>query len=154
MDSKDDDLKNSALPKSDDLHFFKALLDDMVTFVAVLDPSGTVIFVNNTPLDLAGVTLDEVKGKKFWDAHWWSYADDARNTIKHDVQVCAAGESLIHEIQVRLADNSLIWIEYSMHAIFDQQGNVIYLVPEGRDVTDRKKQEELLRRSQKMDALG
>ncbi|NNG00430.1 MAG: response regulator, partial [Desulfobacteraceae bacterium] len=42
----------------------------------------------------------------------------------------------------------------SMHAIFDQQGNVIYLVPEGRDVTDRKKQEELLRRSQKMDALG
>ena len=34
--------------------FYKALLNDMVTFVAVLDPSGNVIFVNNTPLIMVG----------------------------------------------------------------------------------------------------
>ena len=48
--------------------FYKALLNDMVTFVAVLDSSGNVIFVNNTPLIMGGLTLEEVKSRKFYDA--------------------------------------------------------------------------------------
>jgi PAS domain S-box-containing protein len=135
-------------------HFYKALLDDMVTFVAVLDLSGNIIFVNNTPLIVAGITLEEIKGTKFWDAAWWSHSNEARNTIKDDIEQCALGKNMIHEIQLKTANGSLIWIEYSMHPICDEQGNVAYLVPEGRDITDRKQQEELLRRSQKMDALG
>ncbi len=37
--------------------FYKALLNDMVTFGAVLDSSGNV----NTPLIMGGLTLEEVK---------------------------------------------------------------------------------------------
>ncbi|MCP3921824.1 MAG: PAS domain S-box protein [Desulfobacterales bacterium] len=120
------------------VNFYKTLLDDMVTFVALLDRTGTVIFVNNTPLILGGLTLEEVKGNKFWDTRWWSHSNETRNKIKDDVQVCATGSNLIHEIQILTADNSLIWIEYSMHPVFDEEGNVEYLVPEGRDITDRK----------------
>lgn len=121
--------------------FYKALLDDMVTFVAVLDTSGTVIFVNNTPLIAAGITLNEIKGSKFYDAYWWSYSDEARLTIKHDVEECAQGKRFIHEIELLTESGDLIWIEYSMHPILDEQGNVQYLVPEGRDITERKEQE-------------
>lgn len=134
--------------------FYKALLDDMVTFVAVLDPSGNVIFVNNTPLIMAGLKLEDVKGKKFYDAPWWTYADATRDAIKHDIEQCALGNSMLHEIQAKAADGTLVWLEYSMHPILDEQGDVRYLVPEGRDVTEHKQKEELLRRSQKMDALG
>ena len=42
--------------------FYKALLDDMATFVAVLDINGTIVFVNNTPLIVAGISLEEIKG--------------------------------------------------------------------------------------------
>ena len=138
----------------DQVGFYQALLDDMVTFVAVLDLSGTVLFVNNTPLITAGITLEEVTQDKFWNAYWWSYSDEAVQTIREDVEVCATGQNINHEIQVLTEDGSLIWIEFSMHPIYDKEGNVEFVVPEGRDVTDRKLQEEILRRSMKMDALG
>ena len=149
-----DEVKNNDLFNSKGEHFYKALLDDMVTFVAVLEMNGDIIFVNNTPLIVGGITLEEIKGTKFWNAAWWSHSDDARNAIKDDIEQCALGNHIIHEIQIKAADGSLIWIEYSMHPIYDEQGNVEYLVPEGRDIADRKQQEELLRQSQKMDALG
>ncbi len=138
---------------SDSATFYKALLDDMVTFVAVLDREGNILFVNNTPLNVAGITLEQIKGSKFWDAAWWSYSEQARQSIRDDVALCLSGQSLIHEIQLATANGSLMWIEYSMHPVFDENGEVVYLVPEGRDVTDRKQQERLLRHRQKMEAL-
>jgi len=61
--------------------FFSGTLNDMLTFVAVLEPDGKVIFVNNTPLDVAGITLDDVKGKMFYDAFWWQYSEEARQQM-------------------------------------------------------------------------
>jgi len=139
---------------NDNDSFYKALLDDMVTFVAVLEPNGNLIFVNNTPLIMAGLKLEEVKGKKFYDAPWWTHSDETRNAIKHDIEECAAGKSMLHQIQAKAVDGTLVWLEYSMHPILDDNGKVKYLVPEGRDITEHKQKEELLRRSQKMDALG
>jgi two-component system, sensor histidine kinase PdtaS len=50
--------------------FYEGILNDMITFVAVLDLSGDVIFVNNTPLTVGGIELEEIRGKKFFDAFW------------------------------------------------------------------------------------
>lgn len=63
-------------------------------------------------------------------------------------------EKTLREIQYLAHDGSLRWIEYSTHPIKDEQGNVQYIIPEGRDITEAKKREEQLQRSQKMDALG
>lgn len=118
--------------------FFFELLNDMVTFVGVLEPDGRVIFANNTPLRLAGLKLEDVKGKKFYDTYWWAYSKEAREKIKQDIERCAAGESFVHEIQVQVADGSLIWIEFSMHPVYDREGKLKYLVPEGRDITEKR----------------
>jgi len=81
--------------------FFSGTLNDMLTFVAVLEPDGKVIFVNNTPLDVAGITLDDVKGKLFYDAFWWQYSEEARQQIKEDIESCASGETLAHDIELQ-----------------------------------------------------
>ena len=46
-------------------NFLTGVLDDMLTFVAVLKPNGEVVFVNNTPLALINSTLEEVQGAMF-----------------------------------------------------------------------------------------
>jgi len=120
--------------------FFSGTLNDMLTFVAVLKPTGEIIFVNNTPLGLIGSTLDDVKGMMFYDTEWWSYSEQAKQTIKADIELCASGETIIHEIQVQTRDG-LIWIEFDMHPIYDEGGRIKYLVPEGRDITERKQAE-------------
>ncbi|MHC1572370.1 MAG: PAS domain-containing protein, partial [Methanosarcinales archaeon] len=109
----------------------------MVTFVWVLNPDGTVIFANNTALEPAGLALEDVKGKKLHDAYWWAYSGEAREKIREDVTRCASGERIIHEIQAQIAEGLPIWIEFSMHPVYEN-GNLTYLVSEGRDITDRK----------------
>ncbi len=118
--------------------FYSKLLNDMVTFVAVLEVDGTVIFANNTPLDLAGIKLEDVKGKKLYDAYWWNYSKEAQESIKADVKRCARGEHFTHEIQSKIADGALIWTEFGMHPVFDEKGDLSYLVAEGRDINDKK----------------
>jgi len=121
--------------------FFSGTLNDMLTFVAVLEPDGKVIFVNNTPLDVAGITLNDVKGKMFHDAFWWQYSEQARQQITEDIKICATGETLVHDIEIQDTRGELIWIEYSMHPVYDENGKIKYLVPEGRDITKRKQAE-------------
>jgi PAS domain S-box-containing protein len=141
--------------------FHEELLNDMITFVAVLEPSGDVIFVNNTPLTVGGINLEDIRGKKFFDAFWWTHSDEVREMIKRDIEQCASGESIVHDVPIQTADGSLMWIEFSMHAIHDEYGVVQYLIPEGRDITgskeaekDRKYLETQLQRAQEMEAIG
>ena len=128
--------------------FQSALLNDMITFVGILDPSGVIIFVNNTPLKAAGIKLEDVVGKKFFDTPWWSYSDEAREVVKRNIEECVSGKSIMHDIQFQAADGSLVWAEFSMHPIYDEQGVVQYLIPEGRVIAERKKAEDELKESE------
>ncbi len=123
--------------------FFSGTLNNLLTFIGVLEPNGKVIFVNNTPLEAAEIELKDVIGKIFYDTYWWAYSEEARQTIKKDIERCASGGSLVHDIEAQMAGGSLIWVEYSMHPIYDKEGEVEYLVAEGRDITDRKRAEEV-----------
>jgi PAS domain S-box-containing protein len=119
-------------------NFFKDILNDMLTFAGMLTPDGEILFANNTALKIAGIKLEDVKGKIFYDTFWFQHSDESRQIIKNAVENCRAGKLVKQEIKVQTVDDSLMWIEFSMHAIFDQYGKVQYLVPEGRDITPKK----------------
>ncbi len=135
-------LAEEALREKD--RFQSEVLNGMVTFVGVLDPSGDIIFINNAPLKATGFKLEDVRGKKFFDIAWWSYSDEVREIIKRDIEQCISGKSILHDIQFQATDGSLIWIEFSMHSIHDEREVVQYLIPEGRVITERKLAEEEL----------
>ncbi|MDO8634944.1 MAG: PAS domain S-box protein [Dehalococcoidia bacterium] len=124
--------------------FFFGTLNNLLTFIGVLEPNGKVMFVNNTPLEAAGIELKDVIGKIFYDTYWWAYSEEARQTIKKDLERCASGESLVHDIEAQMAGGSLMWVEYSMHPIYGKEGEIEYLVAEGRDITERKRAEDSL----------
>ena len=129
--------------------FFKNVLNDMLTFIAILHPNGEIIFINNTLLIAYGIKLENLTGKKIYDAFWGAYSNENMERIRYDVEQCASGKLIQHDIQFKIKDKSLIWIEYSMHPIYDKRGVVEYLIAEGRDITSRKQAEESLRVSEK-----
>jgi|GEM_PF-1194434 len=117
--------------------FLSGTLNDMHTYVAVLNPLGEVLFINNTPLKLSGINAEDVKGRLFHETAFWNYSADIKDMIKRDIDLCASGETLKHEIQIK-TKNGLKWIDYSMHPVYDSDCKVKYLVPEGRDITKTK----------------
>ena len=148
LQKREEERKQAEAALQEKERFQEKLLNDMMTFISVLEPSGNVIFVNNTPLKVGGFKLEDVIGKKFFDAPWWTHSDEVRNTIIRDIEQCSSGETMVHDVQIQTADGSLMWIEYNMHPIFDEHGVVQYLIPEGRDITERKQYEEKLKTSE------
>ena len=118
-------------------NFFSGILNDLHSFVAVLKPTGEIIFINNTPLELIGKKLGDVEGVIFYETPWWDYSPEVKSSLREDIELCATGKSLSHEIQINSL-HGLIWIDFSMHPVYDSNGNVKYLVPEGRDISNIK----------------
>ncbi len=129
--------KNIELDLIDRENFFSGILNDLHSFVAVLKPTGELIFINNTPLELIGKKLEDVEGVVFYETPWWNYSSEVKSSLKEDIELCATGKSLSHEIQINSL-HGLIWIDFSMHPVYDSNGNVKYLVPEGRDISSIK----------------
>ena len=83
--------------------FFSGTLNGMLTFVALLDSGGRIIFTNNTPLAISGLKMEDIAGKMFHDAPWWQYSEETKQTIKKDIETCVAGKTLAREIECQMA---------------------------------------------------
>jgi|GEM_PF-1931593 len=129
------------------------VLDGLLTMVSIALPDGTLDFASSRSLEQAGLSKEDVLGKKIWDCPWFSYNESTQQLIKQDCLLAAKGEYLDREIQFSLAD-SQVWVDFSVHPVFGSDGKVNFLVAEARDATRRRLAEEHSKRSQKMDALG
>ncbi|MBL4781230.1 MAG: PAS domain S-box protein [Porticoccaceae bacterium] len=118
----------------------QALLADMHTMVCITEPDGTAIFANKSSLVGAGVTLADVKGKKFWDCVWFEGDPALQQQMRRNCTDVQAGASIQDDIQANM-QGGLLWVEYSMHPMFNEQGEVVKILHEGRDISARKTME-------------
>lgn len=136
-DASDDSAKYTLSHGNIESLHLQRLLDDMQTMVAIYEADGTMIFINNTPLKAAGIDRSEVLGKKLWDTAWINYDPEIQAIIKEGFSKALSGENILRDIKVAMGDDFL-WIEFSLHPVFNDNGEVIQLVGEGRDVSLRK----------------
>jgi hemerythrin-like metal-binding protein/PAS domain S-box-containing protein len=136
--------------------FQEQMLNGMLTFLAILNADGEVLFVNKSGLAIGGdaADMERMRGKKLYDIGCWNYSERDRLIIKDDLEKSRITNIRARDIQIQSGDGSLIWIEFHINKINDDQGQLQYLIAEGRDITERKNAEEQLRRGQKMEALG
>lgn len=125
----------------------EGLLNDMQTMAGILKPDGSVIFINNTPLKLNGITFEDVAGKKLWDCPWFNKSPEAQQIIQACCNRAAAGEQVTLDIEIDIYQEELLWIEFSVHPVLDEQGMVIQLLAEGHDISPRKRAEAQLKSS-------
>lgn len=129
---------------------FKSIFNNTYQFIGLLKPDGTLVEANQTALDFAGSSIDEIRGKKFWETPWWDIDQDAQNLVKNAVARAANGDFVRFDSDNAGADGAIMTVDFSLRPILDEDGNVIYLVPEGRDISDRKQLESKLRTNQKL----
>jgi PAS domain S-box-containing protein len=118
-------------------------LDEMYQFVAVLDAQGTLLEVNRAALEGGGLKLSDVEGKPFWKCFWWGVSQEIQDTLQAAIERCAQGEFIRYDVEVygRAGGKETIIIDFSMIPVKDATGKVVFIVPEGRDITEKKAQE-------------
>lgn len=123
---------------------FRAVFDQSFQFIGLMLPDGTLIEANRTALEIAEVSPDEVLGKPFWQGPWWAHSRETQEKLKEAVARARSGEFVRFETLHPNPNGSLSHIDFSLKPMLDDNGEVELLIPEGRDITERKLAEKQL----------
>ncbi|MBD0362714.1 MAG: PAS domain S-box protein, partial [Coleofasciculus sp. C3-bin4] len=137
---------------------FRAIFNNSFQFTGLLAPDGRVIEVNQTALDFGGIKHNDIVGVPFWQTGWWREGSGEKLAIaplspkqeqlREAIATAAQDEFVRYEVEVRGAGDTVATIDFSIKSVRDEAGNVLLLIPEGHDVSDRKRAEEALRESE------
>jgi diguanylate cyclase (GGDEF)-like protein/PAS domain S-box-containing protein len=130
----------------------KRILDNLFAYVALLDTNGVIQEVNKAPLDRSGYLREDVIGRFFYDAPWWSYDDQVREQLIAAINAAKLGKASRYDVAVKMG-NDLVPIDFLIAPVRDETGEIIGLLPTAVDITDRKHLEAELQRQAHLDFL-
>ena len=130
---------------------FRSVFDSQHQFIGLLKPDGTLLEANQAAYDFAQIAPEDVLGKPFWECYWWTISEASQETLENAIEMAAEGHIVQYEAEILGAEDEdgyaqTAIIDFSLKPVFDDEGQVILIIPEGRDITDRIEAEETLRR--------
>jgi PAS domain S-box-containing protein len=134
----------------------RIVLNELYEFVGLLDAKGTTLEINQAALDGAGVPLDEIQGKPFWEARWWAVSKEVQEEQREIIRRAGEGEFVRRDFEIygQQAGQETILVDYSLLPIKDDTGKIVFLLPEGRNITDKKRAEaEIARKNEELQRL-
>ena len=127
---------------------YRAIIDSTRSLIALLTPEGVLVDVNRAALERTGLSREQVIGKPFWETPWWTHDPQQQQRLRQAIRRVAAGGFDRFESSHPTADGSLGHFNFFLTPIRDASGQVIYLVPEGHDITERRRIEHSLYESE------
>ena len=127
---------------------FRAIFNSTYQFIGLLGPDGTLLEANQTALDFIGLSNADVIGKPFWESPWWTHSPQLQQRVRDGIMAAAHGKLIRFEAEHIGKGGERIDIDFSMKPVLNEQGEVMLIIPEGRDITERKQAEENARRMQ------
>lgn len=134
----------------------RIVLDGMYQFVGLLDAQGRTLEINRAALEGAGIRLEEIVGMPFWDARWFQVSKEIADAQRDYVRRAGQGEFIRCDMEVygRGAGAETIIVDFSLSPIRDDLGRVVFLLAEGRNISEKKKMEaELARKNTELQSL-
>jgi len=127
---------------------FRAVFNQTFQLIGLLDTSGNVIMANQTANDFSGIPFEEVRGKPFWEIPWWEQSEEQDAVLKAGIQRAVNGETVRDVVNVHSEDGTTAVMDLTIKPLLDEDGNPVLLISEARDITDRIRSEEALKRSE------
>ena len=116
----------------------RAISDGTYEYIGLLTPDGTVLDANPASLEFIQDSRESVIGRKIWDAPWFTTTPGASEAVRAGVLTAAGGEFVRYETTLRRPSGGESTFDFSRHPVRNERGEVVLLVPEGRDITALK----------------
>lgn len=115
----------------------RRVIDQLFAFVGTLTPDGVLTEANQAPIEAGGISREDVIGKPFADAPWWSYDAQVQARLREDIAAAAAGATIRYDVPVAMAADSRVTIDFQLAPLRDDGGNITHLIAYGVVVDDR-----------------
>lgn len=139
----------------------RAVFNGTNTMIGLVDTRGTLVAANRTALALAGVTEHSVLGRPFAEAAWWAHDPQEQAKLERAIAGASAGETQHFETTHRTPSGQVRTIDFHLTPYRSPDGEITWLIPEGRDITDLKESERQqaqlgrrLEHSERLESLG
>jgi len=123
----------------------KALLNHSFLFVCLLTLDGRLQHVNKRALELIDHSEEMVIGHLLWETPWWSKGEREQHLVRNAVIEAASGKFIRCEMKCFSSTGEEQIHDFSVKPILNEQGQMIFLIVEGWDISQGKKMEEELR---------
>ncbi len=125
----------------------RAIFDGTYEYIGLLAPDGRLLEANRASLTFANNAPADVLGLPFWDTPWFTATPGAPEAVREGVARAATGEFVRFEAKIQRPSGECPTFDISFHPVRNERGEVVLIVPEGRDITGLKRAEDDLRRS-------
>ena len=144
----------------------QAMMNNYPAIIYVRDKSGRITFINKQFEDIFNIKSEEIVGKTLDEAFSEDVVDGTKDKVTGKATAEIIKQMMSHDEDVLKATHALQFEEEAILSgylhkylsinfpLFDEDKNIYAICGISTDITEHKKQEEQLRRSQKMDALG
>ncbi|HET9365121.1 MAG TPA: PAS domain S-box protein [Candidatus Angelobacter sp.] len=118
-------------------------LDEMGQFVGILTTKGILLECNRAALESGGLTRDDVIGKPFWETFWCTVTPTMQQEVRKAIHRAAQGEHVCYDVELfaRKGSKETTAMDFTLAPVKDESGQIVFLLLEGRDITDKKVQE-------------
>jgi diguanylate cyclase (GGDEF)-like protein/PAS domain S-box-containing protein len=124
----------------------QTMLSNTSQFRALLDLGGCFTELNQLALDFLGIKREVLFGQPIWGGNWW-LSETTRLEVHHQTQQAALGNFSQAEYEIE-SQGQRLWIEFLLKPIRNPAGDVIMILAEGNNISERKRLEGALRDSE------
>ncbi|MDX1966093.1 MAG: PAS domain S-box protein, partial [Planctomycetaceae bacterium] len=126
-------------------HRLRQTIDACFGFIGLMELDGTLIEINQPPLEMGGLRPEDVLGKKGWETEWWSFDPAAQHRLRDAVERAARGETVRFESPVRARNDTRRHVDVAVGPLRNEHDAITGLVGFSVDVTERRRSEAELR---------
>ena len=139
------DLKNQELQKSEEK--FRIITENSTDVIYQLDSSFNLTYISASDEELRGYKKEEIMGDSLFSIlkpEGIELIMKANKKRMIDYSNGAIPAPLTYEVEELCKDGSWVWVEATASAYFDKDGKISGYMGVSRDITERRKNEQLL----------
>ncbi|WP_136526342.1 PAS domain S-box protein [Geomonas ferrireducens] len=136
LQSMADEIQHREQQLMESERLLRSITDHAFHYQGLLTPDGTLVDANRTALGLVGVEKETVLGLPYWDTPWWRHDAGLRKRLRTSIAIGSQGVPARFGATHLDQEGDVHHIDFSLSPIRDEEGAVIYLIAEGRDITD------------------
>jgi len=119
------------------MEHLQAILENSRQFIGLLSRDGIVLEINSLALKPFELNREDVVDKYFWDAKFWQSWLESQKQLRKAVWLAGQGQTAQFSARVKSTDQETAILDITLYPIKNSQGEIIYLLPEIKDITQQ-----------------